>query len=86
MGNELLVGRFDTNIDSKGKVKLPEEWGFAFGPGKLIYVVPADFLFRSGFDELVRDQGAYVSDTEMSELVSAAVEKYGSPKYAEDEK
>lgn len=45
-----------------------------------------DFLFRSGFDELVRGQGAYVSDTEMSELVSAAVEKYGSPKYAEDEK
>ena len=40
-GNELLVGRFDTTIDSKGKVKLPEEWGFAFGPGKLIYVVPA---------------------------------------------
>ena len=41
MDNELLIGRFDTNIDSKGRVKLPEEWGFAFGPGKLIYVVPA---------------------------------------------
>ena len=41
MDNELLVGRFDTNIDSKGRVKLPEEWGFAFGPGKLMYVVPA---------------------------------------------
>ena len=41
MDNELLVGRFDTTIDSQGKVKLPEEWGFAFGPGKLIYVVPA---------------------------------------------
>ena len=31
-------------------------------------------------------QGAYVSDAEMSELVSSAVEKYGVPKYAEDEK
>ncbi len=41
MGNELLIGRFDTNIDSKGRVKLPEEWGFVFGPGKLMYVVPA---------------------------------------------
>ena len=41
MGNELLIGRFDTSIDSKGRVKLPEEWGFAFGPGKLMYVVPA---------------------------------------------
>ena len=41
MGNELLVGRFDTTIDSKCRVKLPEEWGFAFGPGKLMYVVPA---------------------------------------------
>ena len=41
MDNELLVGRFDTTIDSQGKVKLPEEWGFAFGPGKLMYVVPA---------------------------------------------
>ena len=41
MDNELLIGRFDTNIDSKGRVKLPEEWGFAFGPGKLMYVVPA---------------------------------------------
>ena len=45
-----------------------------------------DFLFRSGFDELVRGQGAYISDAELDELVSAAVEKYGSPKYAEDEK
>ena len=41
MGNELLVGRFDTTIDSKDRVKLPEEWGFAFGPGKLMYVAPA---------------------------------------------
>ena len=41
MGNALLVGRFDTTIDSKGRVKLPEEWGFAFGPGKLMYVAPA---------------------------------------------
>lgn len=41
MGNELLIGRFDASIDAKGRVKLPEEWGFAFGPGKLMYVVPA---------------------------------------------
>ena len=41
MSKEVLVGRFDATIDSKGKVKLPEEWGFAFGPGKLIYIVPA---------------------------------------------
>ena len=41
MDNELLVGRFDTNIDSKGRVRIPEEWGFDFGPGKLMYVVPA---------------------------------------------
>ena len=40
-GNELLVGRFDTTIDSKSRVKLPEEWDFAFGPGKLMCVVPA---------------------------------------------
>lgn len=45
-----------------------------------------DFMLRTGLTEVVRGQGAYVSDAEMSELVSAAVEKYGSPKYAEDEK
>lgn len=41
MNKDVLVGRFDTIIDSRGRVKLPEEWGFAFGPGRLMYVVPA---------------------------------------------
>ena len=44
MGNELLIGRFDASIDAKGRVKLPEEWGFAFGPGKLMCGAP----FRDG--------------------------------------
>lgn len=43
-----------------------------------------DFLFRSGVDELVRGQGAYISDAEIGELVSAAVGKYGQPKFIEE--
>lgn len=43
-----------------------------------------DFLFRSGSEEIIRGQGAYISDAEMGELVSAAVEKHGQPKYVEE--
>ena len=41
MNKDVLVGRFDTTIDSRGRIKLPEEWGFALGPGRLMYVVPS---------------------------------------------
>lgn len=43
-----------------------------------------DFLFRSGSEEIVRGQGAYISDAEIGELVSAAVGKYGQPKFIEE--
>lgn len=43
-----------------------------------------DFILRTGLTEIVRGQGAYVSDAEMSALVSAAVEKYGQPKYVDE--
>ena len=43
-----------------------------------------DFLFRSGSEALVRGQGAYISDSEIGELVSAAVGKYGQPKFMEE--
>lgn len=43
-----------------------------------------DFMLRAGFAEIIRGQGAYISDAEMSELVSAAAEKYGKPKYVEE--
>ena len=39
-----------------------------------------DFMLRTGLTEVVRGQGAYVSDAEMRELVSAAVERYGPAK------
>lgn len=42
------------------------------------------FLFRSGSEEIVRGQGAYISDAEIGELVSAAVGKYGQPKFIEE--
>ena len=42
MSNEaVLVGRFDTSINPQGRVKIPEEWDFVFGPGKLVFVMPA---------------------------------------------
>lgn len=44
-----------------------------------------DFLFRSGSEEIVRGQGAYISDAGICELVSAAVGKYGQPKCADEE-
>ena len=43
-----------------------------------------DFMLRAGFAEIIRGQGAYISDAEMSELVSAAAGKYGQPKYVEE--
>ena len=43
-----------------------------------------DFMLRAGFAEIIRGQGAYISDAEMGELVSAAVEKHGQPKYVEE--
>ena len=43
-----------------------------------------DFMLRTGLAEIIRGRGAYVSDAEMSELVSAAVGKYGQTKYAEE--
>ena len=36
-----------------------------------------DFLLRDGFREIVRGQGAFVSDGEISVLVNAAIEKFG---------
>lgn len=42
-----------------------------------------DYLFRSSSEELVRGQGAYISDVELGQLVSAAIGKYGQPKYEE---
>ena len=38
---KVLIGRFDTSIDSQGRVKIPEEWDFVFGSGKLVFVIPA---------------------------------------------
>ena len=43
-----------------------------------------DFMLRTGLAEIIRGRGAYVSDAEMSELVSAAVGKYGQTKYVEE--
>ena len=43
-----------------------------------------DFMLRTGLTGIVRGQGAYISDAEMGELVSGAVEKYGQPKYVEE--
>lgn len=41
MSNDpIIVGRYDATIDSSGRVKLPEEWDFAFGSGKLIFLIP----------------------------------------------
>lgn len=36
-----------------------------------------DFLLREGFKEIVRGQGAFVSDGEIDALVNAAIEKFG---------
>ena len=41
-------------------------------------------MLRAGFAEIIRGQGAYISDAEMGELVSAAGEKHGQPKYVEE--
>ena len=43
-----------------------------------------DFMLRTGLSEIIRGQGAYITDAEMSELVSAAVGKYGQTKYVEE--
>lgn len=43
-----------------------------------------DFMLRTGLTGIARGQGAYISDAEMGELVSAAVEKHGQPKYVEE--
>ena len=43
-----------------------------------------DFMLRAGFAEIVRGQGAFISDAEMSELVSVAVGKYGRPIFQEE--
>ena len=43
-----------------------------------------DFMLRTGLSEIIRGQGAYITDAEMSKLVSVAVEKYGQPKYVDE--
>lgn len=38
-----------------------------------------DFLLREGFSEIVRGQGALVTDKEINSLVDSAVKKFGEP-------